>query len=272
MVYVKKCNPHRSGRFKITLRLTLNPKVKPMDEQLNSQNNPDTEADTLRVMNEEIEAAAPKAPVVITKTHLKQAAEALASIIGFLGLNAEVRAEVQNNKVLLTVSSTDAGRIIGRKGQTLESIQFILSRMLLKGEEIFPRMSIDIDGYARQGILKEGHQRRNEGQRSERPDRGDREQGRGGEGRDRNSKYSRGSKSSGPSFSRERISPEREETLAQQAVDYAKEVVKWGEPITLPPMNAMERRIIHIALQDNTDVVTESIGDGARKSVVISQK
>lgn len=244
-----------------------------MDEQLNTEN---TEIES----RTETDAPA-KVPVVITAVHLEKAATTLAALIGFLGLNAEVKAEAQEKKILLTVSSTDAGRIIGRKGQTLESIQFILSRMLLKGEEIFPRIIIDIDGYARQGNLKEGHQRRQggEGEGAERTARPRNGKGRNDKrsngdrpmrGNDRGPRDDRGGRDRGQRS--ERISFEREETLKQQALDYAKEVTKWGEPITLPPMSAMERRIIHIALEDNKEVNTESIGDGARKSVVISQK
>lgn len=234
-----------------------------------------TENDAAEVLSARIEEATDcgaektkpaKPQIEITSAHLEKAVNTLTVLIGNLGLNAEVKAEAQGNKILLTVSSSDAGRIIGRKGQTLEALQFILSRMLLKGEEVFPRIALDIDGYARQGNLKEGHQRKPKrgGDRGERGDRGNRDR-RGPRGGNRNDRFDRGGRG-------ERISLEREETLKQQALDYAKEVTKWGEPITLPPMNAGERRIIHIALEDNNEVRTESIGEGFKKSVVISQK
>lgn len=40
----------------------------------------------------------------------------------------------------------------------------------------------------------------------------------------------------------------------------------------LPEMNAHDRRIIHVTLQNDPDIVTESEGEGAFKKVVISLK
>jgi len=37
-------------------------------------------------------------------------------------------------------------------------------------------------------------------------------------------------------------------------------------------MNAHDRRIVHISLEKEPDLVTESIGEGAKKRVVISLK
>ena len=62
------------------------------------------------------------------------------------------------------------------------------------------------------------------------------------------------------------------EQLEQQALDAAKEVKRWGDPIKLPEMNAHDRRIIHLALKEDPEVVTESEGEGAMRQVVISLK
>jgi spoIIIJ-associated protein len=37
-------------------------------------------------------------------------------------------------------------------------------------------------------------------------------------------------------------------------------------------MNSHDRRLIHVALQDDPDISTESLGDGSLKSVIISIK
>ena len=60
--------------------------------------------------------------------------------------------------------------------------------------------------------------------------------------------------------------------LLQQALDAAKEVKRWGDPVVLPKMNSHDRRIIHITLQEDGEVETQSEGDGAFKKVVISPK
>ena len=62
------------------------------------------------------------------------------------------------------------------------------------------------------------------------------------------------------------------EQLEQQAIDAAKEVKRWGEPVKMPEMNAHDRRIIHMTLKDDPEVQTESEGEGAFKKVVISLK
>ena len=62
-----------------------------------------------------------------------------------------------------------------------------------------------------------------------------------------------------------------QERLRQQALDAAKEVKRWGEPKTLGPMSARQRRIVHLALRDDATVETESGPDegGGMKRVVV---
>ena len=58
--------------------------------------------------------------------------------------------------------------------------------------------------------------------------------------------------------------------MTRQALDAAKEVKRWGDPTTLPKMNANERRLIHVALDGDKEITTTSIGDGNLKNVIIS--
>ncbi|MBQ6502999.1 MAG: Jag N-terminal domain-containing protein [Flexilinea sp.] len=64
----------------------------------------------------------------------------------------------------------------------------------------------------------------------------------------------------------------RERQLRQMAVRMADQVVKTGRRISLEPMSATERRIIHLALRDNKDIMTESIGEEPNRKVVIYPK
>lgn len=64
----------------------------------------------------------------------------------------------------------------------------------------------------------------------------------------------------------------RESQLRQMADSYAAQVVATGQPLTLPSLPPIERRIIHLALQDRPDVVTESEGEGRDRRVVIKPK
>lgn len=165
----------------------------------------------------------------------------LATMLDYLGLDAALKTEDKGAKIFIKIASEDAGRIIGRKGQTLESLQLLLNRMMFNADQECPRILLDIDGYSR----KEREPRRE----------GEGGRGDGGGRRHEDSRLS-----------------ETEELLEQQARDAAIEVKRWGESIVLPKMNSHERRIIHITLQDDPEIITESEGDGSLKKVVISLK
>lgn len=183
----------------------------------------------------------------------------LGTMFDYLGLDASLRVEAKGAKLAVKITSPDAGRIIGRKGQTLDSLQLLLNRIMFKDNEEFPHVMLDIDGYARgeraardEGEPAESMEASDLPPRSERSARERRERrsrrGEGGEGGERNN----------------------EDQLRQQAIDAAKEVKRWGESVTMPAMNAHDRRIIHVTLQDDPEIMTESEGDGAIKKVVIS--
>jgi spoIIIJ-associated protein len=59
------------------------------------------------------------------------------------------------------------------------------------------------------------------------------------------------------------------ESLARAEALKAKET---GREISLPPMSSEERRIIHLALRDDEEIGTESIGEDPYRKVVISLK
>ena len=176
-----------------------------------------------------------------------QIIKVLAKMFDYLALNGDFKVEEKGQRIAVAISSDNAGRIIGRKGQTLESLQLLLNRMMFKMDENTPHISLDIDGYAS----------------------GDRENkeaaieadGENGEARE----YRRRPRRSGDNSPHTSV-----ELLEKQAKDAAKEVKRWGEPVKLPEMNAHDRRIIHITLKDDPEVTTESIGEGAMKKVVIS--
>jgi spoIIIJ-associated protein len=43
-------------------------------------------------------------------------------------------------------------------------------------------------------------------------------------------------------------------------------------PVSTSPLNPFERRIIHLAIQDDDELTTQSTGEGIYRSVVISPK
>ena len=64
----------------------------------------------------------------------------------------------------------------------------------------------------------------------------------------------------------------REKTLENLAEKIAKTVIKTRKPVTLEPMQAYERKIIHSKLQNNNKVETISTGEEPYRKVVISLK
>jgi len=61
----------------------------------------------------------------------------------------------------------------------------------------------------------------------------------------------------------------RERQLRQLAQRMAAQAIERGRTMTLEPMPASERRIIHIELRDHAQVTTESIGEGDHRKVTI---
>ncbi len=61
----------------------------------------------------------------------------------------------------------------------------------------------------------------------------------------------------------------RERQLVEIARRAAERVAETGKMLQLEPMSALERRWIHIALRDNPDVATQSIGEEPNRRVIV---
>ena len=61
----------------------------------------------------------------------------------------------------------------------------------------------------------------------------------------------------------------RVEELRMSAVAAAEKVKRTGELFRFNPMNSRERRVIHLALRNETDVRSESLGSGPSRQVVV---
>ena len=182
---------------------------------------------------------------------LNKASTTLATMFDYLGLNATVKGEEKNDKMILLVSSDNAGRIIGKKGQSLQGLELLINRMATKNDIECPWISIDVDGYLKGS---NGYTTRVAQNRRRNPS--DRKRG-----------------GSRKSYNRNPVSEGFSENIKLQALDAAKEVKRWGEPVTLKAMNSHDRRIVHVALKEDTEIKTDSLAadsSGRLKSVVIS--
>lgn len=62
---------------------------------------------------------------------------------------------------------------------------------------------------------------------------------------------------------------ERERLITELAKAAAHKVILNKEEVQLPPMNAYERRLVHLEIVSHPDLKTESIGEGKERRVVI---
>ena len=86
-----------------------------------------------------------------------QPKETLEKILTHLGFQAAVEEHKLEEGVLLDVKTDDAGRLIGRQGQTLSDLQYITNRILFQQDANTPKVMVDVGGYraqAREALVK----------------------------------------------------------------------------------------------------------------------
>jgi len=83
--------------------------------------------------------------------------ETLATLLGHLGFQATVEEHQLDDGLLLDVKADDAGRLIGRQGQTLGALQYLVNRLLIRQDTTAPKVMVDVAGYraeARDALVK----------------------------------------------------------------------------------------------------------------------
>lgn len=81
----------------------------------------------------------------------------LEQLLQLLGFEGTVEEHQLDEGLLLDVQTDDPGRLIGRQGQTLTALQYILNRMLFRQDSEIPKVTVDVGGYraqARDALLK----------------------------------------------------------------------------------------------------------------------
>ena len=139
------------------------------------------------------------------------AKEVLEGIIDRMDLEADVSIREDDERVVLDVTGEDAGRAIGKKGATLDALQFLVNKIVNR----FPdgRRYIVVDS----GDYRERH----------------------------------------------------DKSLVSMARREAKRAVEQGRTITLQPMPARDRRLIHLSLAKFPGVTTRSNGEGLGRRIQI---
>ena len=140
-----------------------------------------------------------------------QAQEILTQLLQKMGETCTIQGLQELNQVNLIIEGEDAGLLIGKQGQTLEALQYLVTKILSKQTKKKPRVVIDIESY------RERHK----------------------------------------------------QSLIDMAVKQGAKAKRIGKPVTLNPMNAHDRRIVHLALQQDKDIKTKSRGEGLYKKIII---
>jgi spoIIIJ-associated protein len=74
----------------------------------------------------------------------------LEEMLRHLGFDATVEEHMLEEGPLLEVKTEDAGRLIGRKGQTLVALQYLTNRLLFQKDQTAPKVLIDVANYRAQ--------------------------------------------------------------------------------------------------------------------------
>ncbi len=67
-----------------------------------------------------------------------------------MGYQVEIEERQDEEGLLLDVKTDDSGRLIGRQGQTLADLQYLLNRLLFQADSTAPKVTVDVGGYRTQ--------------------------------------------------------------------------------------------------------------------------
>ncbi len=71
--------------------------------------------------------------------------EILDTMLGYLGFVFEIEEQERDGHVVLQIMTHEADRLIGRRGQTLDDLQFLVNRLAQAGDAAAPRVIVDVD-------------------------------------------------------------------------------------------------------------------------------
>jgi len=161
------------------------------------------------------------APAAARKTDPSPAAEnglggkaqaALKGLLEHLDMEARVDLKEDEERIYLNIQGDGGGLLIGRKGQTLDALEYLVNKMVHKNQEGKKRIVVDTENYRTR----------------------------------------------------------REDSLVKLAQRLGEKARQLGRPVTISPMNAHDRRIVHLALQNDRSLRTRSEGTGLYRKVIIS--
>jgi spoIIIJ-associated protein len=94
-----------------------------------------------------IKVSVKRAPETEEEDVVKVAQEALEKILTLIPIEAEVKAEQAEDRIILSIVGDRSGLLIGRKGKTLDALQFIVNKIVNKALEKKVDVVIDSEDY-----------------------------------------------------------------------------------------------------------------------------
>jgi spoIIIJ-associated protein len=73
--------------------------------------------------------------------------EALEKFANFITTEAEVISEVKDQRIIFKIEGGNSGLLIGKRGQTLEAMQYLAEKIVNKQSEQRVRVLVDVEGY-----------------------------------------------------------------------------------------------------------------------------
>ena len=86
-------------------------------------------------------------PEGLTETTDHPAAEFLNKISKEMGLDINIKVAANEDSVFVDIDGPDSGTIIGKRGQTLDAVQYLTSLVVNKGEDGYIKVVVDAEGY-----------------------------------------------------------------------------------------------------------------------------
>jgi spoIIIJ-associated protein len=81
------------------------------------------------------------------KPSVEVGTEALKRILDFITSDTKIMAETGSQRILFKVEGGNSGLLIGKRGQTLEAIQYLVEKIVNKQTQQRIRVLVDVEGY-----------------------------------------------------------------------------------------------------------------------------
>src|SRR5947209_13832769 len=75
------------------------------------------------------------------------AAKVLREILDKMGIEAEVSAFDDGERIILDAHGSESGLVIGKKGATLDALQYLVNRIVYRKPGELPSVTVDAEGY-----------------------------------------------------------------------------------------------------------------------------